>query len=126
MFLYTILGFTRSHSYPLDDIKGFYQLIPGSNKGDRPINITRVDKNHLKCDCIQGSIVNGIREPILFSFGLSSPPGHKKFKELRVKRFKKVNESVLSHLSVYLEDDDHKSVDFQNETVSFTCQLLKI
>ena len=31
-----------------------------------------VDKVHLKADCVQGSIVNGIREPILYSFALSS------------------------------------------------------
>ena len=76
-FFYTILGFRQSHSYPLDDIDGFYQLIKGSYKGDKPINITGIDKIHLKCDCIQGSIVNGKREPILFSFVLLSPPGHK-------------------------------------------------
>ena len=76
-FFYKILGFTRSRSYPLDDIDGFYQLIAGSYKGDKPINITGIDKVHLKCDCIQGSIVNGKREPILFSFALSSPPGYK-------------------------------------------------
>ena len=29
-FFYSILGFTQSHSYPLDDIDGFYQLIAGS------------------------------------------------------------------------------------------------
>ena len=29
-FFYTILGFTRSQSYPLDAIDGFYQLIAGS------------------------------------------------------------------------------------------------
>ena len=29
-FFYTIFGFTQSHSYPLDDLEGFYQLIPGS------------------------------------------------------------------------------------------------
>ena len=74
-FFYTILGFTQSRSYPLDDIDGFYQIIAGSYKSDRPINITGIDKVHLKCDCIQSSIVNGIREPILFSFALSSPPG---------------------------------------------------
>ena len=79
-FFYTILGFTQSRSYPLDDIDGFYQLITGSYKSDRPINITGIDKIHLKCDCIQGSFVNGIREPILYSFALSSPPGHKIYK----------------------------------------------
>ena len=119
---YTILGYTRSRSYPLDDIGGFYQLIAGSYIGDRPINITGIDKIHLKADCIQGSIVNGIREPILYSFALSSPLGHKIYKEPRIKLFKKVNKSVLSHITFYIEDDDHKPVDFNNETISFTCQ----
>ena len=125
-FFYTILGFTQSRSYPLDDIDGFYQLIAGSYKSDRPINITGIDKIHLKCDCIQGSIVNGIREPILYSFALSSPPGHKIYKEPRIKLFKKINKSILSHITFYFEDDDYKPVDFNNETISFTCQLIKI
>ena len=125
-FFYTILGFTQSGSYPLDDIDGFYQIIAGSYKSDRPINITSIDKIHLKCDCIQGSIVNGIREPILYSFALSSPPGHKIDKEPRVKLFKKVNKPVLSHITFYFEDDDYKPVDFHGETISFTCQLIKI
>ena len=64
-FFYTILGFTRSRVYPLDDIDGFYQLVAESYTSDKPINITGTDKIHLKCDCIQGSIVNGTREPIL-------------------------------------------------------------
>ena len=125
-FFYTILGFTQSRSYPLDDIDSHYQNIAGSYTSDRPINITGIDKVHLKCDCIQGSIVNGIREPILYSFALSSPPGHKIYKEPRVKLFKKVNKSVLSHITFYFEDDDYKPVDFHNETISFTCQLIKI
>ena len=125
-FFYTIVGFTRSRFYLLDDIEWFYQLIAGLYKGDKPINIIGVDKIHLKCDCIQGSIVNGIREPILYSFALSSPSGHKIYKESRIKLFKKVIESVLSHITFYLEDDDHKPVDFHNETLSFTCQLIKI
>ena len=125
-FFYTILGFTQSRSYPLDDIDGFYQLIAGSYKSDKPVNITGVNKVHIKCDSIQGSILNGTREPILYSFVLSSPPGHKIYKEPRVKLFKKVNKSVLSHITFYLEDDDHKSVDFNNETISFTSQLIKI
>ena len=88
-FFYTFLGFTQSRSFPLYDIDGFYQLIKGSYKSDKPINITGIDKNHLKGDCIQGSIVNGIRQPVLYSFDFSSPPGHKISKEPRIKLFKK-------------------------------------
>ena len=125
-FFYTILGFSRSRYYTLKDIDGVYQLIAGSYKSDRPINNTGVDKNHLKADCIQGSIVNGVREPILYNFALSSPPGHKILREPTVKLFRKVNKSVLSHITFYLEDDDHKPVDFHNETTSFTCQLIEV
>ena len=70
-FFYVILGFIQSHSGDLGDIPGFIQLIPGSDKSDRPINITGIDKVHIKCDCINGGIVNGVGEPILFSFALS-------------------------------------------------------
>ena len=125
-FFYTILGSTQSHSYPLDDIDGFYQLIAGSYKSDKSINITRIDKVHLKCNVVDGSIVNGVREPILYSFALDQPPGHKMYKERKVKLFKKINKPVLSHIIFYLEHDDYKPVDFDNETVSFTCQLIKL
>ena len=125
-FFYTILGVTQSHQGPLNDIEGFYQILPKSYKSDRPINITGIDEIHLKCDCIQGSVVNGIRESFLYSFALSSPPNHKIYKEPRIKLFKKINKSVLSHITFYFEHDDHKPVDFTNETISFTCQLFKI
>ena len=124
-FLYNI-GFTQSHSGPLGDLDGYIQLIPGTYKSERPININSIDKVHLKCDCFDGSIVNVNREPILFSLALDQPPGHEKYKEPKVKLFKKVNKSVLSHIRFYLEDDDHKEVDFNGQLISFTCQLIKI
>ena len=125
-FFYPILGFTGSHSYLLDDIDGFYQLSSGSYKSEKPINITGINKTHSKCDCIQGSIVNGKREPILYTFALSSPPVRKLYKEPRIKLFKKINKSVRPHIKFYFERDDHKPVDFHAETISFTCQLKKI
>ena len=67
-FFYPILGFTRSRSSPLDDIDGFYRLIAGSYKSVKPINITGINKIHLKCDCVQGSVANGVREPNLVQF----------------------------------------------------------
>ena len=32
----------------------------------------------------------------------------------------------MSRINFSLDDDDHKSFDFNGETVTFTCQLLKI
>ena len=101
-------------------------MIAGSNESERPINITSVDKNLLKCDCIIGIIVNGVREPILYSFALDKPPFLKIIEEPRVKLCKKFKKSVLSRIRFYLENDDHKPVDFNGEAISFTFQLIKI
>ena len=87
-YFYNILGFTQSNQGSLNHIEAFYRILPGSCKSDKHNIITGIDKVHLKCDCINGSIVNGIREAILYSFALSSPPGHKIYKGPRVKLFK--------------------------------------
>ena len=62
---YPILGFSQSHSGVLDDIEGFIQNIADTFKIEKPISITGNDKVLLKCDCINGYIVNGIQELIL-------------------------------------------------------------
>ena len=95
------MGFTQSHSEALGDIEGFYQFIPGTYRGDKPINSTGIDKIHLKCDCIQGSLVNGCREPILNFFDLDQPPRHKICKTPRMKHFTKTYKSARSHITFY-------------------------
>ena len=67
--LNNLLGFTKTR----------YQA--GTHTSEKPVMITTTDKVHLKCDCVDGSIVNGIREQISFSFNLSAPPGYKIIKE---------------------------------------------
>ena len=64
-----VLGFTNKD----------YQA--GTHTSEKQVIITTTDKVHLRCDCVDGSIVNGIREQILFSINLSAPPGYKIIKE---------------------------------------------
>ena len=92
---------------------------------EKVINIMPINKIHLKCNCIDGSIVNGLREPILFSFNLDKPPGFKIFKEPKIILYKKLNTDKLSHIKFYLEDDNRNEVNFQGEVLTFTIQLIK-
>ena len=96
----------------MGDIKKSFELIAGSYLGNKPINFMGVNKILLKAVCINGSFVNGNREPILYRLALDQPCGHKVYKEPRVKLFRKINKSVLSHIMFYLENDDYKPVDF--------------
>ena len=117
------MGFIEPESGTLGDIDGCIHLIPGNYKSDEPFNFEGNDEDLLKCNCINGSFVIGVREPILYSFPLDKPPGHKIYKEPRIKHFKTINKSVLSLLIYYIENDDYKPVEFNGETISFTCQL---
>ena len=58
----------------LNELLGFTSksLPAGKNISEKKGNITNIDKVHLKCDCVDGSIVNGIRESILFSFSINT------------------------------------------------------
>ena len=79
----------------------------------------------MKPDGIEGSLVNGIREPILFSFVLDKLPGYKVFCEPETTHFKK-SKPVLNTITFYLEDDNHEEDDFNGETLTFTLQLIKV
>ena len=57
-FFNTILGFT-----PGCDYKHYNKYT-----SQKVVNLGSTNKIHLNCDCIDGSVVNGIRQPILYSF----------------------------------------------------------
>ena len=75
--------FTSSHGIlftsELNKLLGFTNeyYSPGTHKSEKPVMITTTDIVNLKCDCVDGSSVNGTREQILFSFNLSVHHGYK-------------------------------------------------
>ena len=80
----------------------------------------------MKCDVIDGSVVDGIRQSILYSFVLDKKPGYKVFCELETIHYKKINKSILNTITFYLEDDNNKEVNFNGETLTFTLPMIKI
>ena len=101
-FFYTILSFTPSHSGSLNNpFAGHIQKIAQTYKNEKPVNSSGVEKIHLRCNRVKGSIVKDIREAILYTFALHKPPGMKKHKEPRIRLSKKIKESVLSHLRFF-------------------------
>ena len=112
----------------LNKVQGFTltDYPSGTHTSEKPVMITTTDKVHLKCDCVDGSIGNGIREQILFLFDLSAPPGYKIIKEPTTVLYKKINKTLLDTIQFFLEDSNHNPVDFNGETLTFTIQIIKI
>ena len=114
-FFSTILGFTPGWDY-----KHYNQYL-----SQKIVNLSNTSKIHLKCDAIDGSVVNGVRQPILYSFVLDKPAGYKVFCEPETIHYKKINKSVLNTITFHLEDDNNEEVNFNEETLTFTLQMIK-
>ena len=78
-FFSTILGFTAGWDY-----KHYNKY-----SSQKIVNLNSTNKIHLKCDCNDGSIQNGLRQAILFSFVLDKPSGYKVFCERETIHYKK-------------------------------------
>ena len=123
-FFHTLLGFEPYWDYkPTNSNR---DGIPGVYTSNKILNLSSKNKIHLKCDCIDGSIQDGLRQPILFSFVLDKPSGYKVFCEPETIHYKRINKSVLNTITFYLEDDNNEEVDFNQETLTFTLQMVKI
>ena len=113
---HTLLGFTPYWDYKPS----------GVYTSDKILNLNTINKINLKCDYIDGSIQDGVRQPILFSFVLDKPAGYKVFCEPETIHYKKINKSVWNTITFYLEDDNNEEVDFNQEALTFTLQMIKI
>ena len=63
-FFHTLFGFNPYWDYKPTNVYTSNKII---------LNLNTIKKIHLKCDIIDGSIQDGIRQPILFSFVLDKP-----------------------------------------------------
>ena len=101
------------------DYKHYIQYI-----SQKIVNLSTTDRIHLKCDVSNGSVVNGVREPMFFCSLLDKPSGYKVFCEPETFHYKKVNKSFLNTIFFHLEDDNNE-VNFNGETLTFSLQMKK-
>ena len=118
-FFRTLLGFTPYWDYKPTNSSGVYT-------SDKIVKLSTVNIIHLKCDCNDGSVVNGLRQRLFYSFVLDKSPGYKVFYEPETVHYTKINESNLNTITFFLKDDNDKEVDFNQETLTFTLQMIKI
>ena len=74
-FFSTILGFT-----PHWDYKNYNEYI-----SQKIINLSTIDRIHLKCDVMDGSLVDGLGQPLLF----------KVFYQPETIHFRKINKTIF-------------------------------
>ena len=101
-------------------------ITPKEKKSEKLVAINPIDKVHPKCDCINESFVNGIRDHFLCSFNLDNPQIINYLPPQRQNYIKKITTDRLGLIRLYIVNSDTMPVDFSGETLTFTIQLIKI
>ena len=107
-FFCIVLGFTPGWDY-----KHYIEYI-----SQKIVNLNTTNKIHLKCDVFDGSIISGIRQPVLYSFVSDKLPGYEIVSQPETVHYKKINKTVLKTKAFYFEDDNNEEV----ITLTFTLQ----
>ena len=76
-FFNTLFGFTPYGDYK--PTNAIHADSSGVYTSDKILNSSKTDKIHLKCDGIDGSVVDGFRHPILDRFVQDKASGYKVF-----------------------------------------------
>ena len=114
----TLLQFTLFWDHKATN--AFVANKPGVYSSDEVQNLSKLIKNHLKCDATDGSVVNDLNQPILNSFVLDEARAYKAICQFETIHYRKINKSVLNTMTISLENYNHKEVNFNRETLTFT------
>ena len=79
-FFNTILGFIPDRDYKDYGIEYY-------NEKNR--NFSLIKKININCDCVDGSVLNGVRQPTLINFVLDKQSGYKVFCKPETKHYQK-------------------------------------
>ena len=90
-FFHTLLVFEPYWDYKPSNSN--HVATPSVYTSDKILNLSTTNKIHLKCDVIDGSVVNGLRQPILYNFVLDKLPGYELFYEPGTIHYKNIDES---------------------------------
>ena len=99
-FFHTVLGFTPYWDYK--PTNAFHAKFPAVYTIDKFLILSTIEKTRLKCDIIDGSVVNGIQEPILFSFVLDKKRSFKVFCEPETIHYKKIKRVCSEYCNFFL------------------------
>ena len=99
-FFHTLLGSEPYWDYKPTNSNRFG--IPTAYIIGKLLNLSITNKIHLKCDVIDGSVVNGLRQPIIYSFVLDKKPRYKVFSAPETIHYKKNKQICFGHYNILL------------------------
>jgi hypothetical protein len=110
--LKNILGFGE------DSIEGI-----GEHEGEQIVNILSVNTILVNCNIIEGSYINGVQKPVLYSFFPDVPPGYKINEKPSTAVYLPVTIPRINSIHVWLTDQNHRPLNVREEEITIRLHL---
>ena len=87
------------------------------------INIVNVTQMVFNCSLTESNFVNGRESPFLYNCGINVPVGYRLFRELTDISYKSLTTSQISHIRLWIVDQDGAPVNLRNDDLTVTLSL---
>ena len=104
--------------YGKEIIKGI-----GKHEGQNIVKILSVNSILVNCDIIEGSYLNGIQKPVLYSFFPDVPPGYKLNEKPSTPVYLPVTIPSINSIRIWLTDQDHNPLNVRGEEITIRIHL---
>ena len=111
--MYDLLGFDKDQK-----MKGTGRYI-----AKRIINIVNVTQLVFNCSLTESNYVNGKESPFLYNCGINVPVGYRLFRELTDISYKSMTTSQISHIRLWIVDQNGAPVNLRKDTLTVTLSL---
>ena len=121
-----VINFDTDNS--LRNVLGFNKQIlrKSYNESDNPVNILSINSILVECSIIEGSYVNGIHEPILYSFFPKCLPGEKIIETPKNLIYLPLITKTISNIKIQLKDNNDNDLDLRGETITLRLHIRSI
>ena len=114
------------HSQSLNKLLGFKNNIIegiGKHEGENIVDILSVNTILVNCDIVEGSYLDGLQKPILYSFFPDVPPGFKINEKPSTVVYLPVTIPTINSIHIWLTDQDHKPLNLRGEKITIRLHL---
>ena len=87
------------------------------------IDITHVTQLNFNCSLTESNYINGREAPVLYNCGIDVPVGYRLSRELTDISYKKLTTSEISHIRVWIVDQNGAPINLRNDEVVITLSL---
>ena len=95
----------------------------GIYPGDNIVNITTVSQLVCNCNITSSNYINGREMPFLYNCTVDAPVGYRLTRELTDITYKSLTTSQISHIRVWIVDQDGSPVNLRKDELTITLSL---